>query len=109
MCYYTYELDEESANLCVMVTHFRKFCYLCLLMELSHDPPNFAQDIIKEEVFGGMDECKAYINDVGGTFNDDWASHLKSPNQVLQCLEANSFKVNPLKCEWAMQETDWLG
>ncbi|KAL7460260.1 hypothetical protein ACHAXS_000722 [Conticribra weissflogii] len=32
-----------------------------------------------------------------------------NPCKILHWLETNSFTVNPLKCDWAIQETDWIG
>ena len=29
--------------------------------------------------------------------------------KILQLLQDNGFSVNPLKCDWAVQVTDWLG
>ena len=56
--------------------------------------PDFAQEII-EEVLRDLNECKVYIDDVG-TFNDSWEAHIKSLDKVLERLEKNGFKVNPL-------------
>ena len=69
--------------------------------------PDFAQEIM-DSLFHDLSEVDVYLNDVG-TFNNYRESHLVSLCCVLHLLDANGFTVNPLKCVWGIQETDWLG
>jgi hypothetical protein len=39
----------------------------------------------------------------------DWTNHLDAVDELLTRLEVNNFTVIPLKCAWAVQETDYLG
>ncbi len=69
--------------------------------------PNFAQQVM-EEVLRNINNTGIYLDNIGA-FTFTWEHHMLLLDKILHRLEANDFTVNPLKCKWANQETDWLG
>ena len=60
------------------------------------------------DIFRDVAEAEVYIDNIG-IFSDTWDEHMSAIRVVLQKLQDYGFNVNPLKCEWAVKETDWLG
>ena len=97
MQYYTFALDDESKDLTTIVTPFGKYRYNVLPMGLKCSL-DFAQETM-ENIFCDVEDTEVYI----------WEHHVKLLHTILSKLQDNGFTVNPLKCDWAVKETDWLG
>jgi hypothetical protein len=75
MMFYTFELDEASCHLCVIVTPFGKYQYLRLPMGIKQSP-NIARQIM-EEVLYDILETDPYIDDIG-VFNMSLTDHMNT-------------------------------
>jgi hypothetical protein len=63
--------------------------------------PDIAQEAM-EDLLRQFEEADVYIS-------NEWSNHFASLLKSLALLEHDNFMINPLKCEWGIKETDWLG
>ncbi len=78
MQYYTFELDKESQDLCIISAPFGKYKYFRLLMELKCSPD--ISQAAMENVLSDIKDANNYIDDVGA-FSNDWDHHVN----ILAC------------------------
>ena len=72
------------------------------------ESPDIVQEFMENLLRDLLEEIVVYIDDILVT-NHDWNSPLILLDLVLARLEDAGFSVNPLKCEWTVKETDFLG
>ena len=106
MQYYTFEMDEESKDLCTFVTPFRLYRYCRLPMGVSESPDISTE--IMTQLFVDIPDIECYMDDIG-CFSNDWKSHIQLLTAVLSRLQEQGFTINPLKCKWVVKEIDFLG
>lgn len=106
MQYYTFELDDESSDMCTIATPFGLYKYRRLPMGVTV-APDIAQEVM-EKVLRGIEDIEKYLDDIA-CFSTEWEQHLEVIDKVLDRLQEAGFTINPAKCEWAVQETDFLG
>ncbi len=69
--------------------------------------PDIAQAAM-ENILSDIEDADVYIYD-DGAFSSDWDHNVNFSATILHWLRENGFKINPLKFEWVVKETDWLG
>jgi hypothetical protein len=68
--------------------------------------PDFTQETT-ENKFWDVEDTDVYIDDISA-FSNRWDHHINLLRIILTKLQDNGFIVNPLKCDWVVQETNWL-
>jgi hypothetical protein len=101
---YTFALDEESQDLCTIITSLGKYKYLRLPIGLKCSP-DIAQAIM-ENVLSDIKDADVYIDNVGA-FSNDWNNHDSLLPTILHHLCKNGFPIYTLKYEWAVKETNF--
>jgi hypothetical protein len=91
MQYYTFELDEESQDLCTIATPFGLYKYLRLPMGLKCSP-DIAQATMENIL--GVEDADFYIDDVGA-FSTEWEKHVELLRVILRRLTGEWFYDQP--------------
>ena len=91
MGYYHIELDTISRKLCTIVLPWGKYQYQNLPMGLCNSPDIFQEKM--NELFVGLDNVRAYIDDLLILSTKSFDKHLEDLDKVLYRLKQAGLKV----------------
>ena len=107
MGYYHIELDTISQKLCTIVLPWGKYQYQKLPMGLCNSPDIFQEKM--NELFVGLDNVRAYIDDLLILSTKSFDKHLEDLDKVFYRLKQAGLKVNAKKSFFAKSELEYLG
>ncbi|KAK7912922.1 hypothetical protein WMY93_013133 [Mugilogobius chulae] len=105
--YWQVPLDKTSRPYTAFRTPAGLFQFTVMPFGLHGAPAMFQR--LMDKVLAGCEECSAaYLDDVV-VFSPTWEEHLKHLSLVLKKIAQAGLTLNPSKCEWAREETRYLG
>lgn len=107
MGYYHIELSPDAKKLCTIVLPWGKYEYQRLPMGLCNSPDIFQEKM--NDLFAGMAEVRAYIDDLLVITNGSFEEHLAKLDVVLGRLRRAGLKVNAEKSKFCTGELEYLG
>jgi hypothetical protein len=107
MGYYHIELSPGAKKLCTIVLPWGKYEYQKLPMGLCNSPDIFQEKM--NELFVGMDNVRAYIDDLLLITCGTYEEHLTELDEVLLRLRKAGLKVNAEKSRFCTGELEYLG
>ena len=82
--------------------------YQCIRLSMGvRVAPDIAQHVITH-ILSGLNITE-YMDDCGIWTDGSFEEHMDLVDQVLWRLDDNGMKCNPVKCDWDVEETDFLG
>lgn len=105
--YWQVPLEESSRPYTAFQTPAGLFQFTVMPFGLHGAPATFQR--LMDRVLQGCQHCSAaYLDDVV-IFSETWEDHVQHLSLVLKKIQQAGLTLNPAKCEWARQETRYLG
>ena len=106
--YWQVAMEEESVPYTAFRTKYGSYEWLVMPFGLTNAPATF-QGLMTEVLEGLIDKCcLCYLDDVL-VFSRSYEEHLQDLERVLTRLDQAELKVQLKKCEWLVQEVEFLG
>ena len=105
--YWQVPLEKSSRPYTAFQTPGGLFQFTVMPFGLHGAPATFQR--LMDRVLQGCQHCSAaYLDDVV-IFSETWEEHVQHLSLVLKKIQEAGLTLNPAKCEWARQETRYLG